>query len=994
LTSDFGDDKSSAEAPNTSLDTSLAASADAPAKNSPLFKTLSGGKNFSQRHWRPLLIFFLALAARLLYTQVILEHRICHFGDAFYYLSTGSKLLALVTSGGSIASMVHTLVQDYNRHASMMASVLSLSLPDRLIIDGPVYPAYLAFVQFLLRISPQASAQWDGYCLQLGFANSLLDTATCLVVYYVGRLAFTRKQALVAGLMYALYPPAIINTQHCYSEPFAGFLLALWMAVVLKCCWPHDAGTRKPVITFALLGLLSGLLILAKPLFFFLPPMVALAFFVAARGKISVGGAKLAALAFGLAVVVIPWVMLTHAITGNYMLLVSRTPSYNVYAGNQVATDGWRVWPAENIPAYVSDAVSIVAADARSHPLRFAALEFKKIPRLWAGVWNENQFSLFGLKVSRQTLIHQMLLFLGFTGLCLLLACEKKNSRAFYAAILFASVIALHFMYVAFEPISRYNETAMSCVILAAAYAACVIWQLPRNRRLSYLATAALFLYLLARKNVFNTWFAGVIPVSYLYLVPALDALTFVIFWLVAARAVYVFVVPQAMASRKLFLQALLALSFGVAIISSVANTLTDESWHEWTGELSQRQTIKQEIYLPAATSNLPASADLQASTTAVTSANLAAETSAAPVSFVLIDMQSPVLLPRLTVAVNDHLLTYPPMPWMQANPVSAEAVQLLGIQGQAMGRDLRSFRQWWAYAVPTSYLKFGQINKIVISSDTPDLTTPVKIFGDYTKLSDKTTDGKAMLPSLDTLSWTKGFASFDHRDPRVYNQVNLAGKTISSVWYDGFKWQRDDLSPVWGKQFGRYRIFFAVANKNAQATTPATEDSAAPVNIERVKSFPLLNIETARGISGSDPASMVITPKPISLPENLPADTLFLFQTEIKSLDKGGNAFISVDFHGLDNNQAAAWNSAWQPACVHTTSDWRSVCIADFIPERVLRWQNLQVSVLVSPFCPDQLYLKRKQALKASAAIRNTGISFMPPLALPPPADLKWRIY
>lgn len=911
-------------------------------------------------YWQILVIFFIGLLLRLAYNAFFLDKRICHFGDAYYYLSAGLGLLKLVTQSHSLSQAVATLAAQYTPSPSLMQSVLSTHLTDRLLMDGPIFPAYLAVVEFLAGVNV-SDPVFGSHCYQLSIYSSILDAVTCLVVYFAGLAAFNRKVAFLAGLAYALYPPAIINTQHFYTEPFASFLLYLWLACVfyLAC---HPA--FKYLVWF-FTGLVAALTMLVKPIFALIPPVVAVLLLVLRFYKSShkFGKQEIISMAIclsGLAAIFLPWLCLTQAITGKATMFVSRAPSYNIYAGNQVETDGWRVWPAANIPGTTEQALSIVKESAIKQPLAFLAMELRKVARLWGGVWNEDQFAPLAININTQDLIHQMFLFLGFLGICLVVGGRKDGGQTSIAGVCLLPIIFLHFVYCAFEPISRYTMTAMPAIILLGSFACVHFWQTGKKRQfIATLLYAFLLAWLAHNKSLAVTLLAGMMLAA---IIPwVLGIFLAFLFSALLAYVVLKLLLSDNEMERPALLRVFVSATCCLFASISACYFFVDHSWHEWSAPLVQGQLIGQDIVLPKPNADQHPGA----------------------MAFVLVDLDPSYALPPLSVSVNGEDVQYPAMTWAQVNTTSPDALQLLSIQGQAMGRDLKLFRQWWAFPIDTKYLKFGEANQIIIRSNSSDVLFPPRIYGDYPS------SGKdVMLPSLNSFSWTKGFATFERGDPRIYEPVQLAGQA-KALGLSSNRGNLSDLSDDMGRQYGTYRIHLALPIVASPCASEIVDNET-----ELLPPKVLVPQDAPRGILGSDPKSMLLTESSLALPNDLASGTIFLFQADLKSLGGPATAYVSVDFHGQDNGQAVNWNSVWQPAAIATLNDWRQVSFADVIPENILRLKDLDVTIMVSPFDPDYLFTKRKQALKRTGAIRNAKLSLLRPLALPPVKDITWKFY
>jgi hypothetical protein len=430
-------------------------------------------------------IFFIALIVRVAF-NLSLESRLCHFGDAFYFLTSGSQLLGAMKSG-----MLTQFAAVHSQATAGVNAMMSLSLVDRILIDGPVFPSYLALVQFMVGLKP-AAPHFDIYSLQIAVCNSFLNAVACVLVYQTARLAFNHKAGRIAGLLAAFYPAAIINTASCYAEPFAFFIMALFLSLVFATQLRH----KNRTVTYALcaaLGVSAALLMLARPAFVLLPPFIAVISILLTR-KLSLPRA--AATIIGVAVTLAPWLAFTGVVTGKCTLMVNRYPAYNFMAGNRLASDGWREYPCPYIPSEMKEAIPIIAKQAKEHPAEFAALEARKAIRLWGGSWNNFQMWCI-LPPQWQDVVHQLLLLGAVFGLSAALSMYPIRSRVGRSAVILAAVPLFHCIYLVFEPLSRYAFPAMAAVIPMAAFALSSSWT-KQSRIVIATACIALSLVLVA----------------------------------------------------------------------------------------------------------------------------------------------------------------------------------------------------------------------------------------------------------------------------------------------------------------------------------------------------------------------------------------------------------------------------------------------------------------------------------------------------------------
>ncbi len=167
----------------------------------------------------------------------------------------------------------------------------------RLASRPPLYPAALAGWSLLAGGSPAA-----GRALSV-----LLGTAGVLALFLLARAAAGERAALLAALLYALYPSAVYASGEMLSEPAAILLLLLHAAALVR-----GRGL--------LAGLALGLAILARPAGAVLLPVAWLAVavgpaFAGRRRLLSAAAVTVAALA-----VVLPWMARNEARLGRWII--------------------------------------------------------------------------------------------------------------------------------------------------------------------------------------------------------------------------------------------------------------------------------------------------------------------------------------------------------------------------------------------------------------------------------------------------------------------------------------------------------------------------------------------------------------------------------------------------------------------------------------------------------------------------------------------------
>lgn len=883
----------------------------------------------------PLLIFLLAFSLRLTYVS-FLQHQLSEFGDAFLFLAGASKLREFfchaIQSGdwNLISSLGLTSPND-------VLAMRSISVSDRIMADGPIFPTYLALIQWLVGISP-GSLLFKAKEFQFEIISAFLDSLTCLAIFLGARLAFDRRTGYIAATLFALYPASIINTQSCYSEPFACFAIASWSCIVLAVMRLDSKVSPKRGLQFLVLGMSTGMIVLTKPLFVFLP-VAFLAIFITLnlsslpqllRSKRALL-LTLVPLLLGFALVVVPWLQFTHKITGRYVLCINRSPSFNLYLGNQLDRDGWRAYPFQpGIPLNVSDAEKQILLQASRHTVSFLSLEIRKIPRLWVGSWNEFQYTLFGIPVWLQEILHQMLL--GSSALGFLLLIVRTKSWKDNSAIISLSVtiVSVHNLYVLVEPISRYAVTAVPLIAMLSGFFVTSLWT-QRRRLLACLIGLALLCISLRGVHELIAASATILDGKLLYVFVAL---------VYANIIVACFELVHIALFRPGFGNRLLSLGLGsycmIVCGITAACVIFDPKMPEWKVTLhSPAEMIKQTIAVPEIIPTPRSSS-----------------------AFVLIDMSQGDFPVPVQICFNGHRLRGFARPWWQISS-SPEFIEVLSLQAQASGQSLYSCRQWWLMQIPASWIRFGAKNVVTL---TTGAGSPITVFGDYT------VPGSCMscLPSLDLASWTKGYATYDHSDPRPYATISTAQS--ESEYLANQEWNNKDLSPDVGRQFGDYRVRLITMDA---LTAPVLSNPESALNV--------LSMPDPRVISGTDLPGMQLAKKEVVLPDQYQSVD-FDLRCQLATDGKGGSALVNLEFQGMDSNgRLKRWSSPWQPTLIRTTERWSPYYLSDSIPGEIRRLHRLRACVTVSPFSADQLLLHRKSAIRGKVLIRDLTLVLKP---------------
>jgi len=249
---------------------------------------------FWHRHWPALLVFGAALLVRVIY---VLQARANPQFDA-----------PLMDPGY------------HDEWASQLAA--GTWRPAGPFFRAPLYPLFLAAIYAL--------AGHDYLVPRL--VQAVLGSASCVMLYAIGRRLFSRITGLLAGLIAALYWILIYHDNELLIEPLFVFLMLAFFHTLLSAL---DAPPRPA--RWALAGLCFGLAAIARPTILIFAPALAWLFWRRRRQ-----GRPVAAVLAFVIVALIPMgaVTLYNVVAGDDLVFIASQGGVNFYIGNNPQSDG------------------------------------------------------------------------------------------------------------------------------------------------------------------------------------------------------------------------------------------------------------------------------------------------------------------------------------------------------------------------------------------------------------------------------------------------------------------------------------------------------------------------------------------------------------------------------------------------------------------------------------------------------------------------------
>ena len=360
----------------------------------------------------PRRIFWTGFAVRVLYMTLAHTYRIRPAQDHFQFGWEAGRIARALVTGYGYADPFSNL---WIAHTGPTAW-----LP-------PLYPLLLAAIFRVFGIFTPASA-WILFTIQSAFS-----AATALGVWAIAIRCFSRRTALWAAWLWALYPAAM---QYAVRWPWettistALFTFALALAVQMKGIGEEHGGkSRSLTRSWLLFGLLWGLIALSNPtLLIFLPVCGLWVLISTYRTRYAVRDAVLAAMVF--LACVVPWGVRNYSVFHRFIPLRGNFGA-ELYMGNGPASTGFLMeylhpfqdpiqlhrYAELGEVKYVAERGAAAKAFIAAHPAHFLADVARRIWFFWAGVPSDQAW----YKEAPRTLNFGFLSVAGLLGLLLAL---------------------------------------------------------------------------------------------------------------------------------------------------------------------------------------------------------------------------------------------------------------------------------------------------------------------------------------------------------------------------------------------------------------------------------------------------------------------------------------------------------------------------------------------------------------------------------------------
>lgn len=179
---------------------------------------------------------------------------------AFFIFILGSLVRLLFLHQVRACPLFDYLVVDARAYYDWSDAIVAGNwVGDRVFYQAPLYPYCLALIKLV--VGSDLST--------IRIVQAILGSVTCALLYLAGRLLWSRAVGLAAGVMLALYPPAIFFDAIIQKAGLGSFFTALLLVVLASQL------RRSAIWKAVILGVVLGLLMLTREEALLLAPVLA-----------------------------------------------------------------------------------------------------------------------------------------------------------------------------------------------------------------------------------------------------------------------------------------------------------------------------------------------------------------------------------------------------------------------------------------------------------------------------------------------------------------------------------------------------------------------------------------------------------------------------------------------------------------------------------------------------------------------------------------------
>ncbi|SYZ73525.1 membrane hypothetical protein [Candidatus Zixiibacteriota bacterium] len=723
---------------------------------------------FNRRQW---LFFAACVMVRVIF--VVAYEPVPVMWDARIYSSAALGLLDYAGQGGTFGHPDHYQAADSTAQLVQFETTMAkyikgeqiewlyYSRPtisqaeEYLFISGPVYPVYLAII-FLISLGATF--------LKVRLLNALIDGLCVVLVMKIAERLFDSRTAVLSGIIYILYLPFNLLAGLVSPDSLTIFFILLSFYLILQ--W-YETRRRKYIYWT---GFLLGILLLTRPTasLMFVPFGIGFMCDNWDRKKEMVSNLTRAAVPFIL--ITLPWVIVTSL---HYGQIAVRDPNYseaNFRSSSSIKYEGYDLDYAEK------DFWTYPVSYTISHdPSGYLNLLIKKFIRLWGQPYNDFK-QTFILTPGMADWYHILIVIPALFGIMLFLVDKKPG-------LIYLLLIPLYYtgIHVIMHSLARYNLSSMPLLIIAAAAVWVKIagyiketWK-DKNKLIKKAVIVILALIIMALPEAVFINIVGVgagVSAAIVLKIAAILGLSLYLLFVISRMI-------RIGAALKLLILPTLVLA---AVIYEKGSA--DNSWSEWRCPLERSdQAAGVRIYVPPDIKLPPGS-----------------------VARIGLDLKGTKgASEQIKLSVNGRqaqfTLNAPPLDVFYYKKATYRVFE--GLTG--IGKDEM---RYWSFVALTG----AEFNQAIEKNGYIDIQlniipapgARVDLYGTYSVGA----EDSLLIPDLSHYSIER---FVEKGDPRVRLKYHLSSDSTVSYYIDEGRENDNDLSPLRGRQSGRYNIIIEV---------------------------------------------------------------------------------------------------------------------------------------------------------------------------------------
>jgi 4-amino-4-deoxy-L-arabinose transferase-like glycosyltransferase len=192
------------------------------------------------------------------------------------------------------------------------------------VVRPPVYAGFLATIYLFFGKENFLAVQ---------IVQCLLYVFTCLIIYYIGMINFSRLCGFLSAIGVAIYPFFLYYIPSLASENLFLFMLSLTVLWLIKI----KKSPKSPYKYAILSGIFLAFTLLCRPNIFLILPFIFLWLLIIYKGQVKKAVKLYLCLTGFLLLIILPWTIFNY-VSGKGLFLITNGGGFNFWVGNNSQT--------------------------------------------------------------------------------------------------------------------------------------------------------------------------------------------------------------------------------------------------------------------------------------------------------------------------------------------------------------------------------------------------------------------------------------------------------------------------------------------------------------------------------------------------------------------------------------------------------------------------------------------------------------------------------